>query len=183
MPTPQEYQALLEGGCPYCGEALEIKHGKFGEFVACREWCGYTKGVPGWSYRPPEKETKCSLGKCGGLGLLPFVKNGKVIANAWIDCDCKDTGEYHQSLTPADFDFPCSGMFRNHYEILCGGQQDPIEKEREESPPTEIIHRHSNMGKAEFDLLQQTVLKVTSLGKRLDERKPGKKGIKFTIRP
>ena len=50
----------------------------------------------------------------------------------------------------------------------------------------EHIHRHSDMGKQEFDLLQQTALKTKHLEKRLAEReKPkaqakrfGYKGIK-----
>ena len=44
-----------------------------------------------------------------------------------------------------------------------------IEAERE---PQIIEHRHSDMGKKEFDLLQQTALKVDWLEKRLNERKP-----------
>ena len=51
-----------------------------------------------------------------------------------------------------------------------------------EKKPQVVEHRHSDMSRKDFDLLQQTVLKVDSLEKRLNERKLGKQGIKYTIR-
>jgi len=56
--------------------------------------------------------------------------------------------------------------------------------ESDNSPQVvEHIHRRSDMGKKEFDLLQYTVVKVAYLEKRLNERKPTKQTTKFTIRP
>ena len=105
--THQEYQGLIADGCPHCGEALQIKRGKYGEFLACSDWCGYTKSVPGKSYFPP-KAKECS--KCGGSGFLPFVKNGKVIPHTRIDCECKlsEHSEYFDLVRAEDFDFACS---------------------------------------------------------------------------
>lgn len=40
---------------------------------------------------------KCSI--CGGSGLVPFVKNGKVISNAYLNCTCKpEPVEHHEYL-------------------------------------------------------------------------------------
>ena len=51
--------------------------------------------------------------------------------------------------------------------------------------PQEIVHivRHSNMGKQEFDTLQQLSREVTYLRNEVKELSKKKKGNKFTIRP
>ena len=57
------------------------------------------------------------------------------------------------------------------------------EIEAEKKPQVvEHIHRHSEMSRADFDALRQVILKVDYLEKRLNERKPGKKTTKYTIR-
>lgn len=68
------------------------------------------------------------------------------------------------------FDFPISwDFYRFHCWEIHGF--DPGSNIAPETMPriVEHIHRHSDMGKAEFDLLQQTVLKVDHLGKRIDQ--------------
>ena len=57
------------------------------------------------------------------------------------------------------------------------------EAETESEPQViEHIHRHSDMGKKEFGLLQQLVLKADYLEKRLNEIRSDKKSIKYIIR-
>jgi len=61
---------------------------------------------------------------CKGKGLLPFIKNGRVIPNAWIDCPAcyqERTREHYIPVTPSDFDFPCSNTFRGFYHEEFGG--------------------------------------------------------------
>ena len=82
-----------------------------------------------------------------------------------------------------DFDFPMSYDF---YRSLCCeyGWPDPgsLEPKTIELQPQiqEVIHRHSDMGKKEFDLLQQTAHKVDYLLKRANKA-ADKKGSKYTI--
>ena len=119
---------MLEGGCPYCGESLVIKRGKYGEFIACSEWCGYTKSVVGRSEYPPPKITKrpCPYNKCDGSGLVPFVgKDGKVRNDAHIFCDCHsqygiDVIDHYHEPRLEDYDFPMSSDFRAWAYQYCG---------------------------------------------------------------
>ena len=86
--------------------------------------------------------TKCS--RCNGSGLIPFVKNGKVVPHAWIDCDCKQQVEHYQPITPADFDFSMSDTFRAFSYQYCN-QPDPgyIPQEQEApAPRVEVITRY-----------------------------------------
>ena len=106
----------------------------------------------------------CPYNKCDGTGLIPFTKEGRVIPNCWTHCDCHPVyglnpePEHYRKVTPDDYDFPMSSDFRAWTYQHCG-VPDPgyIPPERQASPitPQEIIHRHSNMGKQEFDLLQE----------------------------
>lgn len=117
--------------------------------------------------------------KCDGSGLIPFVKDGRVIANAFQDCDCYETPpEHYQALSPEDWDFPLSDTFRGYSFELCG-LPDPgyIPPEPEEVPQTiEHIHRHSDMGKKEFDQLQQLARQVKHLQAILRESKRKPRG-------
>jgi ssDNA-binding Zn-finger/Zn-ribbon topoisomerase 1 len=185
MPTPKEYQEMLSGGCPWCGEALEIRRGRYGEFIACVEWCGYTKNIPGRSFFLPEVavKKKCPVNKCDGSGLIPFVKNGKVIPDARIYCEChpiyglNPEPEHYRAFEPEDFDFPMSDTFRGFSYAYCGLPDPGYYKEPEETKPQVVEHivRHSDMGKKEFDLLQQTVLKTQNLDNKLTEHLEFKK--------
>lgn len=133
---------------------------------------------------------KCN--QCDGSGLIPFRrKDGSVVSNAFIYCDCrKDEPEHYHQPDTSDFDFPCSSAFRGYSYIQCG-LPDPGYRPPEPELPKEqvIIHRHSNMGKEEYDLLQQTSLKADWLEKKLlrhlqpkeksQPAKSGKLGIKI----
>lgn len=71
---------------------------------------------------------------------------------------------------------------RNNYYRATIERYPYREPDAPETTPriVEHIHRHSDMSKAEFDLLQQTALKVDHLEKQLTEREPPKaQGKKF----
>lgn len=113
--------------CPKCGSHLIIRDGPSGEFLACPRFpeCRYTKPARDVMeiYKPPSPY----CGKCNHTGLLPFVKNGKIIPNAFIDCECKFSLVEHYDpvrLHPEDFDFPMSDTFRAYSFEYCG-QLDP----------------------------------------------------------
>ena len=88
----------------------------------------------------------CKL--CNGTRLIPFVKNGKLIANAWLDCDCKEPErDHYRAVTASGFDFPMSDTFRGYSFEYCG-QRDPAQqspKIREvvkEVTPQRVIVKH-----------------------------------------
>ena len=148
MPTPSEYQQLLAGGCPWCGEALTIKIGKYGEFIACSNWCGFTKNVPGRGNYPTERKGQrtCPYKQCDGSGLIPFQKNGRIIPNAFIDCDCSLDNSSIPPLTleEYDFDYPMSESFRAASFQYCGvpdpGTDKPQEP-RDDKPPPQSLQK------------------------------------------
>jgi len=137
----------------------------------------------------PQKKVKhpCPYKRCDGSGLLPFVgKDGKARSDVHLFCDCHPQyGEnakdgYYSPLRPEDIDYPVS---YSYWRSLCQnhGWQDPgsdYPPEPHEEAPKEqvIVHRHSNMGKLEYDLLQQTANQVKFLQAKVDEltrrRKP-----------
>ena len=163
---PKEKRKMLEGGCPWCGEALTIKWGKYGEFIACTERCGFTKSMPGRShYPPPKKQTKCPFNVCDGSGLLPFTgKDGKVRADVHTYCDCHpqygidNYDGCNSEPNLSDYDFPLSETFRAWTFEHCG-VPDPAyvpPRPQEEAPvPQEIIYRHSDMSSQDFAKLEE----------------------------
>lgn len=119
--------------------------------------------------------------KCNN-GLIPFVKNGKVIPHAWIDCGCKETEpERYHRIEPSDFDFPMSDTFRVHSYQYCN-QPDPgyIPPVPEAPPPQIIEHRHSDMSKQDFARLNNLEGQVKYLQGKLTERQTKKQPTKPT---
>lgn len=129
--------------------------------------------------------------KCKGTGYMPYLKNGKVIPGIRVYCEChQDEPEHYHPVSVDDFDFPCSDTFRGYYHQYCGVPDPgyiPPQPELPEPKPQEVIHRHSDISKQEYDLLQQTARRVSYLEKLLAERqkpriqaqaKVGYKGIK-----
>ena len=106
----------MKDNCPKCGSHLILRDGQYGEFLACPRFpdCRYTKSCRDVDelYQPPSPYCK----RCNYTGLLPFVKNGKIIPNAFIDCECKLNTkiEHYQTIFPEDYDFACSTLFREH---------------------------------------------------------------------
>ena len=120
------------------------------------------------------KKPKCPI--CNDKGLVPStaigVFSGKPIPNCLQPCECQEEiREYVRPLKPSDFDF---SMSFSVYRSLCQyhGWDDPGPLEPspiEEAKPQVIehIYRTSDMGKKEFDLLQQTANKTNYLEKEL----------------
>lgn len=121
---------MLEKTCPKCGRHLICRDGKYGEFLGCTGYpfCDYTERGADEEriYQPPSPYCE----KCNHTGLIPFVKNGEVIPNAFLHCDChpiyglNPEPEHYRKVKPEDFDFPMSS---NNYRSLCHqhGWQDP----------------------------------------------------------
>jgi len=114
--------------------------------------------------------------KCQNTGLLPFVKNGRLIPHTFIDCPCKDTDatrEHYADVTPADFDFSVSDTFRGYYHQHYGGHDrgyKPIIERKPEVVRTEVIHRTSNMSAKDFARLNSIEGEVKYLRQKLEER-------------
>ena len=117
-------------------------------------------------------ENKCP--KCGGSGLLPFVKkDGTISKHAKVFCECHDefANPYPYALKPEDFDFPVSYSV---YRSLCleHGWPDPgADYPSEPAEPQEqvIVHRHSNMSKVDYDTLQQATGELKYLREKVEE--------------
>jgi hypothetical protein len=122
-------------------------------------------------------KSKCS--KCGGTGWIADTTtlgklSGKPIPTLKRPCECNaDYGdnahEHYQPITPDMYDFPMSNSFRGFSFEYCG-VPDPgyIPPEKPPEPVvTEVIHRHSDMGKKEFNELRQLRFKVDYLEKLL----------------
>ena len=94
-----------------------------------------------------------------------IIENGKVINHQQLERYYRDKHERDYLIQ--------RGIFRDLREA---------QRENPEKIPQVIehIHRHSDMSKKEFDLLQQMILKVEYLEKCLNERKPSKKVSKYT---
>jgi hypothetical protein len=169
MPTVKEYQELIANECPWCGGELIIKQGKFGEFVACGEWCGYTTSIPGRSSYTPQKAThqECPFNKCDGSGLIPFMKDGKVIPNAFLHCECKiqaDNREYYIEPKLEDLDFPMSDSFRGWAYQHCG-ISDPGYTPYQ----LDIIHTSNARALEHPDRMQQLEAKFNYLRNKINE--------------
>jgi len=149
----------LEKTCPKCGSHLMMREGEYGDFLACPKFpaCRYTEPLPDGAWdehntltlkmRQPHNPY-CEA--CNHTGLIPFEKNGKIIPNAWIDCECKQPEvEHYRDIRPDDFDFPMSKSSRGFSYQYCG-VVDPAEspksitvEERVVIPlKTEVIYRY-----------------------------------------
>ena len=97
--------------------------------------------------------------KCKDTGLIPFIRDGRLISNVQIDCECKQPDkETYREIRPEDFDFPCSSTFRAHSYQYCG-VADPAESPKSietrivEVIPQKIIVKHH-------------LIKATAIGKK-----------------
>ena len=95
-----------------------------------------------------------------------IIEDGKVVNHAELE-------RYW-----ADYHFRRDRMRRSMF-------QDLRDAEPLVTKPQEIVHivQYSNMGKQEFDTLQQLSREVTYLRNEVKELSKKKKGNKFTIRP
>ena len=101
----------LEKRCPKCDSHLMVKEGMYGEFLACPRFpaCKHTEPLPdeNLEYR---KLGHSYCKKCNHTGLLPFVKDGKRIDNAFLHCECHEINqpEHYTPVRPEDYDYPMS---------------------------------------------------------------------------
>ena len=77
--------------------------------------------------------------KCKGKGYVPSTHlgffSGKVVPNAFMDCECKQAErDYYHRIRPADMDFPCSDAFRGYSFEFCG-KDDPAFTRNSEPEP------------------------------------------------
>ena len=85
---------------------------------------------------------------CNGTKLIPFIKDGRLISHAWIDCECKQPeAERYQSIKIEDFDYPMSDAFRTFSYRYCGvpdpGESlEPIKAEPLPVASQKIIVKH-----------------------------------------
>ncbi len=117
----------FEDVCPRCKSHLVLKDGQYGEFLACPRFpdCRYTE--PTRNNLKLYKSPSLYCEKCSHTGLLPFIKNGRVIPHTFVDCECRlSLPEYCDPVRPqpSDFDFPMSDIFRAYTYQYCN-QPDP----------------------------------------------------------
>ncbi len=117
----------------------------------------------------------CSLNKCDGSGLIPFRnKNGLLIKNCWVDCECnQDEPDHYHMVSPEDIDYPIS---YDYYRSLCQhhgwGDLDNCE------PPEPIREAPQLNLKAlsaiEWDDFQQTKGRLLHLENKMTEMRAKK---------
>lgn len=185
MVTIEEYKALGVGSqCPQClvvkasdpeiddvGRLL-IKHGKFGEFIACSNRCGYTRSIPGRSFYPaPENKGLCQT--CQNTSYIPFVKpDGLVSKFAQVVCpECE--GYNHErnyadanlpDRQPEDFDFACSEPWRGFYN-----------RERSQQVSDKNGQLPDTIDNRRWDSVQQIRAQVNYLNAKVTELRAEKK--------
>lgn len=148
-------------------------------------------------------ERECPYNKCDGSGFLPFIKNGKRIANVTLFCEChpiygEDAYESIPLVTEGkrsgvvgkiqrgrlhlyqdDFDFPMSYDF---YRSLCQlhGWDDPGE---DTLPEPEIVKEkiREPWSREQWQYVQQTRAMTLHLQKKVAELYKKEKPDKYTI--
>jgi len=85
--------------------------------------------------------------KCNNTGLLPFIKNGKVIPNVKLFCEChEDELEYYQPLSAKDLiDFPVSWGWWRHFCQYYDDGYDPGPNEPPEHTVDKLAERLSKL--------------------------------------
>jgi len=119
---------------------------------------------------------------CGGIGLVPFIKNGKVIPNTFLFCEChEEKYESYREPRPEDFDFP---MSYSVYRSLCQqhGWQDPgpdrpAEPEEQQRPyiPRPIVNVTYQVNSIQTPAFQDLEDKIRLINGRLTKYFEGKK--------
>ena len=85
--------------------------------------------------------------------MLPFIKNGRVIPNTFIYCEChEDEPEYYHPLLPEDFDFPMSYDFRCYVAELNGETLPSIEPTLSTRDP-EIVNKEPEWSRRQWAIV------------------------------
>jgi len=113
--------------------------------------------------------------KCNGTGKIPSTLLGRG-RKGFYWCEChEEPHEYYPPPSPDDFDFPCSDTFRGFSFERCNlpdPQPDlPPQALQSVTEVVEHIHRHSDIGKREFQELKEVIKKVDYLEKRTRPKK------------
>lgn len=91
--------------------------------------------------------------------MLPFLKDGRVIQNAFINCECRqEQPEHYEALKPEDFDYPMSSSYRAASFEYCGMADTgaiPQALPADQPIARDVIHRHSDMSQRDFALLKE----------------------------
>lgn len=132
--------------CPKCGSNLTMREGAYGEFWACPRFpdCKFIKEESNYEKQKNHPPKLCCK-KCNHTGYLPFIKKGKLIPHAFINCECKDSIlEHDLFIHPPEYDFPCSPTYRDfeHYQKtgLLFNEQPRTETVKEIIPIKHIVH-------------------------------------------
>ena len=151
--------------------------------IRLEDVCTYTKSLSKppkyeridentWSEKTEEKT--CSLNRCDGSGLLPFIKkDGKVSSYAKVFCECNPQNDGHNSpypyqYTPEMFDFPMSYDFRSFVEQEITGKPLPILTERETSVSNvEVYRHHPHIHQYTEKVSRKLLIKVESLESKI----------------
>lgn len=161
----------LEETCPKCGSHLMVREGEDGDFLACPRFpdCKFTKPLPAGDLKIYIKPSPyCE--KCNHTGLLPFVKNGKVVPNAFLDCSCRKLEqEQYITIKPEDFDFPCSYVWRAYYEETIYGRYLPALEVQDFPEKTEPHFVDTEWTKRQWDKLNQLKGEVRHLSSKVNE--------------
>ena len=118
---------------------------------------------------------------CKGTKLLPLIKNGKVIPNAFVHCQCYEE-ESTNPITPADYDFPMSDTFREYSYRYCGvpdpryippqdnleERLDSLEERISNTVPPSRTELQQVKGQLNYLFLKQKEYEANRLKKRAD---------------
>lgn len=101
----------LEKRCPKCDSHLMVREGRNGEFLACPRFpaCKHTEPLPDGEFES-RKLGNPYCKKCNYTGLLPFIKDGRRIDNAFLHCECHEVNQpdHYTPVRPEDYDYPMS---------------------------------------------------------------------------
>lgn len=158
----------FEETCPKCGSHLMVREGENGDFLACPRFpaCKFTKPLGDKDLKIYQKPPPyCE--KCNHTGLIPFVKEGKIIPNTFLYCECYEEPEHYQQASPGDFDFACSYAWRAYYEETIFGRYLPSLEPKEESIKSEQLEESWN--KRQWDTIKQLKAQVLFLSDKVNK--------------
>jgi len=115
----------------------------------------------------------CPYKKCDGSGLIPLIKNNKVIPGAYHHCDCHSVyglnpePEHYHPICPEDYDFPMSETFRGFSYAYCG-VPDP-QKASQQVSPAETLPKKELWTHKQWDHILQLEAQGLYLQRKLNE--------------
>jgi hypothetical protein len=106
--------------------------------------------------------------KCAHTGLIPFIKNGRVIPNVHLFCECNPQSDgcsqpYSHQYTSDMFDYPMSYSF---YRMLCrehGWEDSGPDYQEETQILSPIKQQSSNITKSNVRGIQHREIKLPTI--------------------